>query len=44
MSHNITVGSESAFVRDLCLIREDYTVFNNYKRRAGILINRLCTS
>ena len=29
MSHNITVVSESSFMRDLCLIRDDYTVFNN---------------
>ena len=29
MSHNITVDSESSFIRDLCLIIDDYTVFNN---------------
>ena len=29
MSHNITLFSEGSFIRDLCLTRDDYTVFNN---------------
>ena len=29
MSYNITVASEGAFIRDLCLIKDNYTVFNN---------------
>ena len=29
MSHSITVFSEGSFIRDLCLMRDDYTVFNN---------------
>ena len=29
MSHSITVFPESSFIRNLCLIRDDYTVFNN---------------
>ena len=29
MSHSITVFPEGSFIRELCLIREDYTVFNN---------------
>ena len=29
MSHNITVVSDGAFIRDLCFIRDHYTVFNN---------------
>ena len=29
LSHNITVLSEGPFIRDLCLIRDGYTVFNN---------------
>ena len=29
-SHSITVLSEGSFTRDLCLMRYDYTVFNNY--------------
>ena len=29
MSHSITVFQEGSFIRDLCLIRDDYTVFNN---------------
>ena len=35
MSHSITVFPEGSFIRDLCLMRDDYTVFNNYnyKRR-----------
>ena len=29
MSHNITFFPESSFICDLCLIRDDYTVFNS---------------
>ena len=29
MSHSITVFSEGSFIRDLCLMRDGYTVFNN---------------
>ena len=29
MSHNITVFPEGSFIRDLCLMRDDYTVLNN---------------
>ena len=29
LSHNITVFPEGSFIRDLCLIRDDYAVFNN---------------
>ena len=29
MSHSITVFPEGSFIRDLCLITDDYTVFNN---------------
>ena len=29
MSHSITVFPEGSFIRDLRLIRDDYTVFNN---------------
>ena len=29
MSHSITVFPEGYFIRDLCLMRDDYTVFNN---------------
>ena len=29
MSHSITVFPEGSFIRDLCLMRDDYTVFNN---------------
>ena len=29
MSHSITAFPEDSFIRDLCLIRNDYTVFNN---------------
>ena len=29
MSHKITVVSEGSFIRNLYLIRDDYTVFNN---------------
>ena len=37
MFHNITVFPEGSFIRDLCLIRDHYTVFNNcaIQRRAG---------
>ena len=41
MSHSITVFPEGSFIRDLCLMRDDYTVFNNctinYKRRTVFL-------
>ena len=29
MSHSITVFPEGSFIRDLCLIRDGHTVFNN---------------
>ena len=29
MSHSNTVFPEGSFIRDLCLMRDDYTVFNN---------------
>ena len=29
MSHSITVFPEGSLIRDLCLMRDDYTVFNN---------------
>ena len=29
LSHSITVFPEGSSIRDLCLIRDDYTVFNN---------------
>ena len=29
MSHSITVFQEGSFISDLCLMRDDYTVFNN---------------
>ena len=28
-SHSFTVFPEGSFIRDLCLMRDDYTVFNN---------------
>ena len=46
MSHTITGFPEGSFIRDLCLIRDDYTVFNNcaiIKEKLGF-INHLCTS
>ena len=46
MPHNVTVASECALIRDLCLIRDDYTVFNNCaitKEELVFLINNLCT-
>ena len=47
MSHSTTVFPEGSFIRDLCLMRDDYTVFNNCaitKGGLGFLINHLCTS
>ena len=29
MSNSITVFPEGSFIRDLCLIKDGYTVFNN---------------
>ena len=29
LNHSITVFPEGSFIRDLCLMRDDYTVFNN---------------
>ena len=29
MSHSVAVFPEGSFIRDLCLIRDDHTVFNN---------------
>ena len=45
MSHSITVFPEGSFIRDLCLMRDDYTVFNNCaitKEELFFLINHLC--
>ena len=46
MSHNITVASEGVFIRDVCRIRNDYTIFNNcaITKELVFLINYLCTS
>ena len=47
MSHSITVFPEGSFTRDLCLMRDDYSVFNNCaitKEELVFLINHLCTS
>ena len=47
MSHSITVFPEGSFIRDLCLMRDDYTVFNNCaitKEELVFSINHLCTS
>ena len=48
MSHRISVFPEGSFIRDLWLIRDDYTVFNNCaitKEEQVFLINHhLCTS
>ena len=47
MSHSITVFPEGSFIRDLCLMRDDYIVFNNCaitKEEFVFLINHLCTS
>ena len=47
MSHSITVFPEGSFIRDLCLMRDDYSVFNNCaitKEELFFLINHLCTS
>ena len=47
VSHSITVFPEGSFTRDLCLIRDDYSVINNCaitKEELGFLINHLCTS
>ena len=46
MSHSITVFPEGSFIRDLCLMIDDYTVFNNCaitKEELVFLINLLCT-
>ena len=46
MSHSITVFPEGSFIRDLCLMRDGYTVFNNCaitKEELGFLIDYLCT-
>ena len=47
MSHSITVFSEGSFIRDLCLMKDDYFVFNDCaitKEELFYLINHLCTS
>ena len=47
MSHSITVFPEGSFICDLCLMRDDYTVFNNCaltKEELFFLIKHLCTS
>ena len=47
MSHKVTDVSEGSFIRDLCLIKYDYTVFNNCaitNEELVFLINHLCTS
>ena len=46
MSHSITVFTEGSFIRDLCLIRDHYTVFNNCaitKEELGFLIKGECS-
>ena len=47
MSHSITVFLEGSFMRELFLIRDDYTVFNNCaitREELLFLVNHLCTS
>ena len=47
MSHSITVFPDGSFISDLCLMRDDYSVFNNCaitKEELVFLINHLCTS
>ena len=47
MSHSITVFPEGFLMCDLCLMRDDYVVFNNCaitKEELFFLINHLCTS
>ena len=48
MSHSITgFFPEGSFIRGLCLMRDDYTVFNNCESTTEeffFLINHLCTS
>ena len=47
MSHSITVFPEGSFIRDMYLIRDDYTVFNNCaitQEELDFLINHLYTS
>ena len=49
MSHSITVFPEGSFIGDLCLMRDDYPVFNTSncaitKEELAFLINHLCTS
>ena len=44
---HITVFPEGSFIRDPCLMRDDYAVFNNCaitKKELVFLINHLCTS
>ena len=48
MSHSITVFPEGSFIRDLCLMRDDYTVFNNCTITKEeffclLFVNHLCT-
>ena len=40
MSHSITVFPEGSLIRDLCLIKDYYTVFNN----CAITKEELCFS
>ena len=45
--YSITVFSAGSFIRDLCLMRDDYAVFNNCvitKEELVLLINHLCIS
>ena len=48
MSHSIIIFLGGSFIRDLCLIRDDYTVFDNCaitkKELYFFIINHLCTS
>ena len=47
MSHNITIVTEGSIICGLCLIIDDYLVFNNCAityEELVFLINHLCTS
>ena len=41
MPHSFTVFTEGSFIRDLCLMRDDYTVFNDYAiiKKRGFFFN-----
>ena len=44
MSHSITVFLDGSFIRNMCLIRDDYTVFNNCAITKKVLFFLMCTS